>query len=76
LGGARYDVMRGVIFVACCGVLGYMDVSHTYHYIRGQSIIKLYVIYNVLEVPLYIFLFISIFASSPNYKHLRMHMWS
>lgn len=50
LGGARYDVMRGAIFVVCCGVLSHVDVSLVYHYIRGQSIIKLYVIYNVLEI--------------------------
>lgn len=50
LGAAKYDMMRGTIFVVCCAMLQYVDVSLVYHYIRGQSIIKLYVIYNVLEV--------------------------
>ena len=49
-GSALYDLMRGVIFCGCCYILQYVDVSMVYHYIRGQSVIKLYVIYNVLEV--------------------------
>lgn len=49
-GCALYDLMRGMIFCGCCCALQYVDVSMVYHYIRGQSVIKLYVIYNVLEV--------------------------
>ena len=30
--------------------LGYLDTSALYHVIRGQSVIKLYVMYNMLEV--------------------------
>ena len=30
--------------------LGYLDTSALYHIIRGQSVIKLYVMYNMLEV--------------------------
>lgn len=31
-------------------VLGFVDASRLYHSIRGQSVIKLYVIFNVFEV--------------------------
>ncbi len=30
--------------------MGYIDTSALYHVIRAQSVIKLYVIYNMLEV--------------------------
>jgi hypothetical protein len=30
--------------------MGYVDTSALYHIIRAQSVIKLYVIYNMLEV--------------------------
>ncbi|CAI5487658.1 unnamed protein product, partial [Closterium sp. Naga37s-1] len=44
------DVGKGVIIA--CGVLALQqaDVSLIYHWIRGQNILKLVVIYNVLEV--------------------------
>ncbi|CAI7821903.1 unnamed protein product, partial [Closterium sp. NIES-53] len=44
------DFGKGVIIV--CGVLALQqaDVSLIYHWIRGQNILKLVVIYNVLEV--------------------------
>ena len=34
----------------CWVLLTYVDVSVLYHTVRGQSVIKLYVIYNMLEV--------------------------
>jgi hypothetical protein len=38
---------RGIILnPSCCNA----DISFIYHYIRGQATIKLYVVYNVLEV--------------------------
>jgi hypothetical protein len=33
-------------------VLHSVDISFIYHWIRGQAIIKLYVVFNVLEVRL------------------------
>ena len=30
--------------------MGYVDTSQVYHLVRGQSVIKLYVIYNMLDV--------------------------
>ncbi len=38
---------RGIILnPSCCNA----DISFIYHYIRGQATIKLYVVFNVLEV--------------------------
>ncbi|EGC31841.1 hypothetical protein DICPUDRAFT_99083, partial [Dictyostelium purpureum] len=45
-----FDLIRGFIWVSCFIFLTFIDSSMLYHYIRGQAVIKLYVIYNVLEV--------------------------
>lgn len=42
--------LSGSIVVICWVLLTYVDVSVLYHIVRGQSVIKLYVIYNMLEV--------------------------
>ncbi|KAJ3362900.1 Transmembrane anterior posterior transformation protein 1 [Allomyces arbusculus] len=44
------DVYRFVILASAVAILLQIDPSHTYHFIRGQSMIKLYVIFNLLEV--------------------------
>ncbi|KAL4641784.1 hypothetical protein GN956_G10442 [Arapaima gigas] len=44
------DILKGFIMVLCCFFMRYVDYAMTYHLIRGQSAIKLYVIYNMLEV--------------------------
>ncbi|XP_069488016.1 transmembrane anterior posterior transformation protein 1 homolog isoform X1 [Ambystoma mexicanum] len=44
------DIMKGVILVICYFMMHYVDYSMMYHLIRGQSVIKLYIIYNMLEV--------------------------
>lgn len=46
------DLRRMMLVVVCLLSLNHVDISYLYHYIRGQmsSYIKLYVIYNVLEV--------------------------
>jgi len=36
----------------CCIALQYIDVSRLYHFVRGQNIVKLYLIYNLMEVRL------------------------
>lgn len=36
--------------VMCYFMMHYVDYSMMYHLIRGQSVIKLYIIYNMLEV--------------------------
>ncbi|XP_077136129.1 transmembrane anterior posterior transformation protein 1 homolog [Ranitomeya variabilis] len=57
LGGGRVlqpaqvcDILKGVILVICYFMMHYVDYSMMYHLIRGQSVIKLYIIYNMLEV--------------------------
>ncbi|XP_018601844.2 transmembrane anterior posterior transformation protein 1 homolog isoform X2 [Scleropages formosus] len=44
------DILKGFIAVLCCFLMRYVDYAMMYHLIRGQSVIKLYVIYNMLEV--------------------------
>ncbi|KAG8453533.1 hypothetical protein GDO86_000240 [Hymenochirus boettgeri] len=44
------DVLKGIIMGICYFMLHYVDYSMMYHLIRGQSVIKLYIIYNMLEV--------------------------
>jgi len=44
------DLLKGLILIICCILIQYVDVSMLYHMIRGQSIIKLYIFFNMLEV--------------------------
>ena len=44
------DLLKGIILAVTCYLLTFIDSSVMYHTIRGQSTIKLYVIFNVLEV--------------------------
>lgn len=44
------DILKSVIMVICFIMMHYVDYSMMYHLIRGQSVIKLYIIYNMLEV--------------------------
>uniref|UniRef100_A0A4W4EZG6 Transmembrane anterior posterior transformation 1a n=1 Tax=Electrophorus electricus TaxID=8005 RepID=A0A4W4EZG6_ELEEL len=44
------DVLKGFIMVLCYSMMHYVDYSMMYHLIRGQSVIKLYIIYNMLEM--------------------------
>lgn len=46
----KADILTGLLMITTCCVLMYFDASRMYHWIRGQAAIKLYVIYNVLEV--------------------------
>ncbi|XP_036407153.1 transmembrane anterior posterior transformation protein 1 homolog isoform X1 [Megalops cyprinoides] len=57
LGGSRLlqpaqvcDILKGFIIVLCYSMMHYVDYAMMYHLIRGQSVIKLYIIYNMLEV--------------------------
>jgi hypothetical protein len=47
---ARVDAVRALLFGATVGMLLYINPSILYHNIRGQNVIKLYVIFNVLEI--------------------------
>uniref|UniRef100_A0A8C7ZIB7 Transmembrane anterior posterior transformation 1a n=1 Tax=Oryzias sinensis TaxID=183150 RepID=A0A8C7ZIB7_9TELE len=44
------DMLKGLILLLCFSMMHYVDYSMMYHLIRGQSVIKLYIIYNMLEV--------------------------
>ncbi|KAL8736807.1 MAG: hypothetical protein Q9166_000173 [cf. Caloplaca sp. 2 TL-2023] len=46
----KADIVRGFLILASCLILMQFDASRMYHGIRGQAAIKLYVIYNVLDV--------------------------
>ena len=45
-----YDLMRGAFMVLSCYVLMQLNMSRVYHYIRGQTLIKLYVLTAMLEI--------------------------
>jgi len=49
----KADLLQGAVIVCSCIILMKLDASRMYHYIRGQSAIKLYVIFNALEVGLF-----------------------
>lgn len=46
----KADILRGLVVFTSCWILMRFDASRMYHSIRGQNGIKLYVIYNMLEV--------------------------
>lgn len=46
----KADLLQGLLIICSCTLLMRFDASRMYHAIRGQAAIKLYVIYNVLEV--------------------------
>ncbi|KAK5452232.1 hypothetical protein LTS15_007298 [Exophiala xenobiotica] len=46
----KADILRGLLILSTCLILLRLDASRMYHWVRGQAAIKLYVIYNILEV--------------------------
>ncbi|KAG9290681.1 hypothetical protein G9A89_011644 [Geosiphon pyriformis] len=44
------DLLKGLLVLLVCIFLQRIDASQMYHSIRGQAVIKLYVIFNVLEI--------------------------
>lgn len=46
----KADILTGLLIMLTCVIMMRFDPSRMYHGIRGQAAIKLYVIYNVLEV--------------------------
>jgi hypothetical protein len=51
----KADLLKGLVVLFSCVILTRFDASRMYHGIRGQAAIKLYVIYNVLEVGFLLF---------------------
>lgn len=45
-----HDLLEGAMLLIVCCLLQFIDASRIYHTIRGQSVIKLYVIFNVFEI--------------------------
>lgn len=48
--GQKSDLLKGLIFAVVSFLLTYIDTSVIYHLVRAQTLIKLYIIYNMLEV--------------------------
>lgn len=46
----NYDLSRISILLVCFFLLNMIDSSYIYHFIRGQAALKLYVIFNLLEI--------------------------
>jgi len=44
------DILKGLLFVISLYLMSYIDTSKIYHIVRAQNLIKLYIIYNMLEV--------------------------
>lgn len=44
------DLLRGLILICSTLLLSYLDISVLYHNIKSQSVIKLYIFFNMLEV--------------------------
>jgi hypothetical protein len=46
----KADLLQGAVIICSCMILMKLDASRMYHNIKGQAAIKLYVIFNMLEV--------------------------
>lgn len=44
------DLLKGLMVLVCCYLMGYIDTSVCYHIIKTQSTIKLYLFFNMLEI--------------------------
>ena len=50
------DLLKCFIICSCCYGMSYVDTSMLYHMIKSQSVIKLYLMYNMIEVADRLFL--------------------
>jgi len=44
------DILKGVILIVSSFLMSYIDIPMLYHIIKSQSVIKLYIFFNMLEV--------------------------
>ncbi|XP_066992938.1 protein TAPT1 homolog [Anabrus simplex] len=44
------DLLKACILIVCSMLMSYIDTSMMYHLIKSQSVIKLYIFFNMLEV--------------------------
>jgi len=45
-----YHLVRGGVIISCCATLQRIQIGYLYHIIRGQAMIKLYVLIAIMEV--------------------------
>ncbi|KAG0188112.1 hypothetical protein DFQ28_005366 [Apophysomyces sp. BC1034] len=46
----KCDLLKGLLVAITCVTMSLLDSSRLYHFIRGQAVLKLYVVFNVLEI--------------------------
>ncbi|KAI9030899.1 eukaryotic membrane protein family-domain-containing protein [Phycomyces nitens] len=46
----KCDLLKGLLITITCVSMCSFDPSRLYHFIRGQAVLKLYVVFNVLEI--------------------------
>ena len=63
-----------MIVVVCVIAMRNVDTSVAYHMVRGQSVIKLYVIINVLEVSLCVCVCVCVCVCCVS-VHIHMFMY-
>jgi hypothetical protein len=62
---AKADILRMILLASAIGILlPITDASKIYHTIRGQDTIKLYVIFNSLEVLAFVLTSLSIHSAN------------
>lgn len=44
------DMIKGVILIICSILMCYIDTNMMYHLVKSQSVMKLYIFYNMLDV--------------------------
>uniref|UniRef100_T1JP60 Protein TAPT1 homolog n=1 Tax=Strigamia maritima TaxID=126957 RepID=T1JP60_STRMM len=44
------DLLKGITMITCGFLISYIDTAMMYHLIKSQSVIKLYIFFNMLEV--------------------------
>lgn len=54
------DLLKGTIIIVCGIALSRLDMAMLYHLIKSQSVIKLYIFYNMLEVFITFYLYFTI----------------
>ena len=69
-----YDLLKGLIIIVAVSVLGLVQVSRVYHYIRGEAIIKLYVVVSILEVLDQLFCSLGVDVMDALYRTTRDHL--
>lgn len=44
------DLLKGFLLIVCTILMCYIDTNMMYHLVKSQSVMKLYIFYNMLEV--------------------------